>query len=128
MKKILSFFIIIWLLIILWLHNSVMAFSVHNNMQMPQQNHSSCCHEKEDNSCKTQDCCIQSSDIIKISLSETNPQIKEPKNIDKIHFNQFLLENSFFIFENVRKIIPPNQDSIYKYKPYSLVWIIKLNI
>jgi len=36
-----------------------MAFSMHNNMQMSQENNSSCCHEKEDKSCKINDCCIQ---------------------------------------------------------------------
>jgi len=54
-------------------------------------------------------------------LSETNPQIKEPKNIDKIHFNQFLLEQDFFSFDNIRKIIPPNQNISKKYSEFYLV-------
>lgn len=105
-----------------------MSFSMHNNMQMSQENDSSCCHEKEDKSCQTHDCCIQAWDIIKISLYETNNQIKEPKNIDKNYFNPFILEQNFFSFENIRKIIPPNQNISKKYTDFYLVWIIKLNI
>lgn len=106
-----------------------MSFSMHNNMQISQKNHSSCCDEHNNSKgCKINDCCIKAWDVIKISLSETNPQIKEPKNIDKTYFNQFLLEQDFFSFENIRKIIPPNQNISKKYTNFYLVWIIKLNI